>query len=246
VAFGDWLGRVFGREPEPEQPRVEVPKVKTSAQTLAELEEFEREIADRVPTMVLSRVSRVASIVRDTIPRLDQLGAGSYQAHTVVATATSYLPEAVGGYLRLPRSWADTRPIANGKTALLLLCDQLDLLAYKMDQILDAVVRADAAALVAHGQFLAEKFGAGSGLELGQITPPPQPGQGPPPRSEAPPPRGAPSREAQSTGTMPLGTAASGVGPSGSGERPRDLDDEPTGPGGPPPVRRLEPPSETV
>ena len=227
VAFGDWLGRVFGREPEPEQPRLELPKVKTSAELLAELEEFEREIADRVPTMVLSRVNRVSSIVRDTIPRLDQLGAGSYQAHTVVATATSYLPEAVGGYLRLPRSWADTRPIANGKTALLILCDQLDLLAYKMDQILDAVVRADAAALIAHGQFLAEKFGSGSGLEIGQITAPPQPNQpaqSPPPLSQAP--RSASSPQNQHPAM--------------------DLEDEPTDPGRVPPVRRLEPPSGTA
>lgn len=175
MAFGDWLGRVFGREPEPEAPRLELPKVKTSDEILAELADYEQEIAGRVPTMVLSRVARVAAVVRDIVPRLDQLGAGSYQAHTVVATATSYLPEAVGGYLRLPRSWADTRPIANGKTALLVLCDQLDLLAYKMDQILDAVVRADAAALIAHGQFLAEKFGAGTGLDIGEISAPPPP-----------------------------------------------------------------------
>lgn len=175
MAFGDWLGRVFGREPEPEAPRLELPKVRTSDEILAELADYEQEIAGRVPTMVLSRVARVAAVVRDIVPRLDQLGAGSYQAHTVVATATSYLPEAVGGYLRLPRSWADTRPIANGKTALLVLCDQLDLLAYKMDQILDAVVRADAAALIAHGQFLAEKFGAGTGLDIGEISSPPQP-----------------------------------------------------------------------
>ncbi|GAA3616811.1 hypothetical protein GCM10022223_36660 [Kineosporia mesophila] len=193
MSFGDWLGKVFGKEPEPDQPRLELPKVKSSAELLAELEQFEREIAARVPAMVISRVSRVTSIVRETIPRLDQLGAGSYQAHTVVATATSYLPEAVGGYLRLPRSWADTRPIANGKTALLLLCDQLDLLAYKMDQILDAVVRADAAALVAHGQFLAEKFAVGSSLELGgQINVPAQP-------SLAPQPPAAPGSSQTST-----------------------------------------------
>ncbi|GAB3237655.1 hypothetical protein [Kineosporia babensis] len=221
MAFGDWLGRMFGREPEPEAPRLELPKVKTSEELLVELAEFEQEIAERVPTMVLSRVARVASIVRDIVPRLDQLGAGSYQAHTVVATATSYLPEAVGGYLRLPRSWADTRPIANGKTALLVLCDQLDLLGYKMDQILDAVVRADAAALIAHGQFLAEKFGAGSGLELGEITAPSQPGQAPPPLSQAPPP-------ATSSVAQP------------------DLEDEPTDPGRTPPARRLEPPSGTA
>jgi len=180
VSFGDWLGRLLGRDDEPPQPRLDLPRVRTSEELLADLDEFEMEIADRVPTMVRSRVSRVAAIVRETIPRLDQLGAGSYQAHTVVATATSYLPEAVGGYLRLPRAFADSRPISNGKTALLLLCDQLDLLAYKMDQIFDAVCRADAAALVAHGQFLAEKFGVGSSLELGDIDVPPQPAPSPP------------------------------------------------------------------
>jgi hypothetical protein len=94
------------------------------------------------------------------------LGAGSRQAHTVVATATSYLPEAVGGYLRLPRDFADRRVVSKGKTSLMVLCDQLDLLGATLDKISDAVSRADADALVAHGLFLAEKFGGGSGLEL--------------------------------------------------------------------------------
>ena len=43
---------------------------------------------------------------------------GSPEAYSVMATATDYLPEAVGAYLRLPRHWADTRPIENGKTSL--------------------------------------------------------------------------------------------------------------------------------
>ena len=41
----------------------------------------------------------------------------------------------------------------------MLLIDQLDLLAATMDKIFDAVVRVDAAALIAHGRFLQEKFG---------------------------------------------------------------------------------------
>jgi hypothetical protein len=84
------------------------------------------------------------------------------QAHAVLRTATSYLPEAVAGYLRLPRAYADNRPVQNGKTSLVVLCDQLDLLAAKMDEVFDAVCRADADALIAHGRFLAEKFGTGS------------------------------------------------------------------------------------
>jgi hypothetical protein len=178
MSLRDAANRLLGRDREP--PRLELPPVKTSAELLADLDAFEDAIDDQVPPAVASRVARVIGIVRDTIPRLDQLGAGSYQAHSVVATATSYLPEAVGGYLRLPRKWADTRPIDGGKTALMVLTDQLDLLGYKMDQVLDAVNRADAAALVAHGAFLAEKFGTGGGLDLnGQVALPSPPGQTP-------------------------------------------------------------------
>src|SRR3954451_16226682 len=76
-----------------------------------------------------------------------------------MATATDYLPEAVGAYLRLPRQWADTRPIENGKTSLMLLVDQLDLLGATMNQILDAAVRVDAEALTPPAGFLQEKCG---------------------------------------------------------------------------------------
>ena len=123
-----------------------------------------------VPAPVASRVSRVSRTVRDTIPRLSNLGAGSPQAYNVMATATDYLPEAVGGYLRLPRQWADSRPVDHGKTSLMVLIDQLDLLGATMDRVFDAVCRADADALVAHGRFLAEKFGTastGGALSLG-------------------------------------------------------------------------------
>jgi hypothetical protein len=134
------------------------PAAPTSADLVAQVEGIEADIAGKVPPAVASRVRRICTTVRNTIPRLDQLGAGSAQAHSVVATATSYLPEAVGGYLRLPREWADTRPVANGKTSLMVLCDQLDLLGYKMDEVYDAVCKADADALIVHGEFLKAKF----------------------------------------------------------------------------------------
>ena len=81
------------------------------------------------------------------MPRLRNLGLGSPEAYSVMATATDYLPEAIGAYTRLPRQWADSRPIENGKTSLMLLIDQLDLLSATMDKIFDAVVRVDADAL---------------------------------------------------------------------------------------------------
>jgi hypothetical protein len=100
--------------------------------------------------------------VRETLPRVRNLGLGSAEAYAVTATATSYLPEALEGYTRLPRQWADTRPLEDGKTALMLLVDALDLLASSMEQIYDAAVRVDANALVVQGRFLQEKFGHAS------------------------------------------------------------------------------------
>jgi hypothetical protein len=158
------LSRLLGRSIAPPAPPLR--KVPTSAELLADLDAFEASVAGQVPPPVAARVRAICAIVRQTIPRLDQLGPGSAQAHSVMATATSYLPESVGGYLRLPRDWADNRPVSNGKTSLMILIDQLDLLSVTMDKIFDAVCRADAAALVAHGAFLAEKFGAGGSLDL--------------------------------------------------------------------------------
>lgn len=126
------------------------------------LNRLQASIAGNVPDMVIARVDRVASVVRDTVPRLPALGPGSLVAHGVLRTATSYMPEAVAAYMRLPRSFADHRPVSNGKTSLTVLCDQLDLLGSEMDDVFDAVCRADADALISHGRFLAEKFGAGS------------------------------------------------------------------------------------
>jgi hypothetical protein len=151
--------------------RAPVPPVDDDAEILASLARFQLQIMGRVPAAVEARVARVASRVSDCIPRLSQLGPMNAQAHAVLRTATSYLPEAVAGYLRLPRDFADRRPVQNGKTSLVVLCDQLDLLAAKMDEVFDAVCRADADALIAHGRFLAEKFGTNSLSVAPQVTP---------------------------------------------------------------------------
>jgi hypothetical protein len=189
MELSELFARMTGRRREPERP--ELPRVPTSDDLLAALDGVETMVARGVvPAPVVSRVSRVARTVRDTIPRLSNLGAGSLQAYNVMATATDYLPEAIGGYLRLPRQFADNRPVDHGKTSLMILIDQLDLLGATMDKVFDAVCRADADALVAHGRFLAEKFGnasSGGALSLGPnvtIAPDPSPAPCPSPRAD--------------------------------------------------------------
>ncbi len=178
--MADWrslLGR-FAKPPQPE--RLVLPAPPTVAQLQAALTEVDAlALAKDLPPVVVTRVTRVTTLVRETIPRLDQLTQGSSQTYSVMATATDYLPEALEGYLRLPRDWANSRPVDAGRTSLMVLIDQLDLLAHTMGQIFDAACRADAAALVAHGQFLAEKFAAPSRLSVpaAPISSPPASGQ---------------------------------------------------------------------
>ncbi|WP_232678022.1 hypothetical protein [Nocardioides sp. R-C-SC26] len=150
------------------------PAPPTEQDVLASLNRVNAMLSDgNAPPVVTSRVVRIARTINATLPRLRNLGLGSQEAYSVVATATTYLPESVGAYLRLPRQWADTRPIDGYKTSLMVLVEQLELLAGTMDSILDAANRADAQALLAHGMFLEAKFGhtADGGPDLSLNSP---------------------------------------------------------------------------
>jgi hypothetical protein len=179
VGFWDW---VLGRSRRKPADPVTVHRAPTEADILASLARVEAMLADgTAPAVVRSRVVRIDRTIRETLPKLPQLGWGSSDAYAVVATATDYLPEAVGGYLRLPRDWANSRPIEGGKTALMVLVDQLELLASTMTKMLDAANRADAQALIAHGKFLEAKFGGsstGGSLDASTGVPAPPPPSG--------------------------------------------------------------------
>lgn len=155
-----------------EQAANAVPSVPTDQDILAALNRVNAMLREgNAPPVVISRVVRIARTIHQTLPRLNDLGPGSQDGYSLMATATDYLPEAVGSYLRLPREWADTRPVDGQKTSLMVLIEQLELLGVTMDKILDAAARSDAQALVAHGRFLDQKFGhsadGGPGLSLG-------------------------------------------------------------------------------
>ena len=158
MGFWDWLS---GRDSTPPPaPLPEVDPAPTEADIMASLAGVDQLIGSgTLPAVVRSRAARVTRLVRQTLPRLGSLGLGSYDSYSVVATATDYLPEASGAYLRLARDWADSRPVENGNAPLLWLIDQLDLLGATMEKIYDAANSTDAAALITHGRFLQERFG---------------------------------------------------------------------------------------
>ncbi len=162
MGFWDWFkGGDDQPAADPSAPAAEPVGPPTPEQIADSLGRIDRMVTDaKVPPPVLVRVLRVTKRLREILPRMRNAGLDSADEYSMIATATSYLPESLETYLRLPRDWADTRPVEGGKTSLLLLVDQLDLLGATVDKMYDAVLQNDANALIAQGRFLQHKFGS--------------------------------------------------------------------------------------
>ena len=112
-------------------------------------------LADRVPAPVVRQVERIAGMLADTLPRV----AGSFeQEQAVLRTATDYLPRTLQAYAALPRAWAESQTLGDGRTPLEALTGQLDVLERAVTGMRDAAVGADASALLANGAFLQDRF----------------------------------------------------------------------------------------
>jgi hypothetical protein len=156
VGFFDWF------RAEPEQAEAAVAGPPTPEQISAALDTMDARVLEaQLSSPVIARVRRITQRLRQTLPRMTNAGLTSVDQYSLIATATSYLPQTVSSYVRLPRDWADRRPVDAGRSSLLVLVDQLDLLGATIDKIYDAVIAKDAEALVVHGRFLAEKFTPG-------------------------------------------------------------------------------------
>jgi hypothetical protein len=137
----------------------------------ASLKSLRKDIHSKVPRDVEARVATIAKTIEGILPRAGRLTPGSQDVFILQRTATDYLPTAIRTYMDLPREYADTHAVQDGRTARQVLTDQLDLLAEQMDEVATAVNRNDVDRLLAHGRFLEERFG-GSGLSIDGERPP--------------------------------------------------------------------------
>jgi hypothetical protein len=133
------------------------------------LDRLVRNVRGKLPRDVQRRVESIVETIDGILPRSGRLARGSPELFILQRTARDYLPTALESYLNLPRAYATVHPLEDGKTARQVLEDQLDLLGEQMDQVADAVAKNDADRLMAHGRFLAERFGK-SDLSLPGVT----------------------------------------------------------------------------
>jgi hypothetical protein len=129
--------------------------------TRRRLERLQHRTLYRVPNGIVRQVNAIAGTLKEIMPRVDVLPAGSHAQFVLAQCVNDYLPNALHAYLDLPRPYADHHVLPSGKTPLQELSAQLDLLDKEVKEIAGDIIRADTDRLIAHGRFLEDKFGHG-------------------------------------------------------------------------------------
>src|SRR5262249_49371137 len=112
------------------------------------------------------KVGAIRSTIVGLLPKLASSSIDRRDLFAVERTVADYLPQTLNNYLTLPRAYADTKVVKDGKTSQQLLGEQLDLIGEKMREVADAVARDDVDKLLAQGRFLADRFGKRDDLAL--------------------------------------------------------------------------------
>lgn len=113
---------------------------------------------EELPDDATEKVIQIASTIIAILPRFPNLASGEHKVYTVRQTVLDYLPEAINNYRALPREYAETEPLEEGKTAHQLLVEQLTVLAKQIHAIAAEFPQSDAQRLMIHGRFLEDKF----------------------------------------------------------------------------------------
>ncbi|MEO6795520.1 MAG: hypothetical protein ABI401_14620 [Candidatus Dormibacter sp.] len=116
-------------------------------------------VSGRVPPEVMVRLRRIElTIQSEILPRLEVLPPGSHELYLVERTASAYLPAALDAYLCLPPNYVSPLPGTEGRSALSVLVEELDVLDAGMRSVAASVHRADMTRLLVHKHFLNERF----------------------------------------------------------------------------------------
>jgi hypothetical protein len=131
------------------------------------LEKLTRESGRRLPPELAAKVGQISQTILEILPKVQTSTIDRQDLFALERTVAEYLPNTIDAYLTLPRAYANSRVVQDGKTAKDLLGDQLDLIEEKMEAISEAVSKDDLNKLLAQGRFLEDRFGTNRELSIG-------------------------------------------------------------------------------
>ena len=134
------------------------------------LDRLQNTITGRVADDIVAQVADIRGSIEQTLASNPTgLSQADQNVFLIRQTALEYLPRALNAYLALPRTYAERRAVANGRTPHDELLAQLQLLNSKMQEVADNIAKRDTDRLIANGRFLQERF-APSSLDVQQVA----------------------------------------------------------------------------
>lgn len=131
----------------------------TEEQIKSELEDLLKKIKKRIPKEAYEHVVNIKNAVVTVIPQLlAKQGIGSHDLYTVKKTVFDYLPETLESYMKLPSVYSKVHKLSNGKTADVLLIEQLTVIDTTMQDIVQNIYAEDANKLMTNQRFLEQRM----------------------------------------------------------------------------------------
>jgi hypothetical protein len=119
-------------------------------------------VAKGLPAEAVTVLRSIQATLGELLPRMKALQdrgvISAKDSFTVLETIRRYLPDTLAAYLRLPKIYAQTQALNDGRTASKALVDQLKVLDASLKDVAKSAFAGDAEALVSNGRFLQAKF----------------------------------------------------------------------------------------
>lgn len=134
--------------------------------TTEALQQLKENMLPKLPPNARKILAEIIERVEALMPRLKQMEAeGMIEAPSramLKQTVVRLLPDAIENYLRLPNTYARMKKLPNGKTAQVVLEEQLQMLNLHVQELEENLLSSDVNSMLANGQFLQEKLRPGS------------------------------------------------------------------------------------
>lgn len=130
----------------------------TLAEAQAQLDRMLAALKPAVETKTYEQLQAVCEHALTLFPKQDSLALTDEDRYTLRETIARYLPETLANYLKLPPLYRRYHAVRDGKTAEVLLSEQLTTLDAGLKEMMDRVFRAEAQDLLTQGRFLEGKF----------------------------------------------------------------------------------------
>ena len=138
---------------------IDIPHETLSFEALLKtLEQLLQQKNSHLPPEAVQHLQRICQSIQEVLPRLHEQSIVDDNVFTIRQTLSQYLPETLHSYLALPAAFRVSHALQNGKTAKVLLVEQLSLLDEQIQQVVVNIAKGDAQALLANGRFLEQKF----------------------------------------------------------------------------------------